>query len=66
LGSGRKLRGVDLPPGIWHTILPRTPRVVCFEVKPGPWQAATDKEFAPWAPAEDDPDAFRYAASLLS
>jgi len=63
-GSGR-VWGVDLPPGIWHTILPRTPRAVCFEVKPGPWQPATDKEFAPWAPAEDDPAAAEYAKALL-
>jgi len=58
--------GVDLPPGVWHTILPRTSRVVCFEVKPGPWSPATDKEFATWAPAENDPAAAAYGKSLLS
>lgn len=48
------LWGVDIPAGVWHTILPRTSRAVCFEVKPGPWLPATDKEFAPWAPAENE------------
>jgi cupin fold WbuC family metalloprotein len=59
------LWGVDLPPGVWHTILPRTPRVVCFEVKPGPWEPASDKEFAAWAPAENDLSAEAYSKVLL-
>lgn len=60
-----RLWGIDLPPGVWHTVLPRTDRVVCFEVKPGPWAPATDKEFAPWAPAEDSPSAAEYCRMLL-
>ncbi|MGA2715546.1 MAG: WbuC family cupin fold metalloprotein [Bryobacteraceae bacterium] len=60
-----RLWGVDISPGVWHTILPRTTRVVCFEVKPGPWVAANDKEFANWAPAENDPDAAAYCNALL-
>ncbi len=60
-----RLWGVDISPGVWHTILARTGRVVCFEVKPGPWVAANDKEFASWAPAESDPDAAAYCKSLL-
>ena len=46
--------GVDLEPGVWHTIVALSDRAVCFEVKPGPWQPATDKEFAGWAPPEGD------------
>jgi cupin fold WbuC family metalloprotein len=60
-----RLWGIDLPPGVWHTVLPLTDRVVCFEVKPGPWEPATDKEFAPWAPAEDSPAAAEYCRMLL-
>ncbi|HUE00423.1 MAG TPA: WbuC family cupin fold metalloprotein [Bryobacteraceae bacterium] len=59
------LWGVDLPPGVWHTVLPRTARAVCFEVKPGPWEPATDKEFAPWAPPEDSPSAAEYCRMLM-
>jgi cupin fold WbuC family metalloprotein len=59
------LWGVDISPGVWHTILPRTARVVCFEVKPGPWVPSADKEFADWAPAENDPDAKAYRKALL-
>jgi cupin fold WbuC family metalloprotein len=58
--------GVDLPPGVWHTIVPRTPRVVCFEVKPGPWDPASDKEFASWAPEENDPAVGTYVSGLLT
>ena len=61
-----RLWGVDISPGVWHTILPRTERVVCFEVKPGPWVATNDKEFASWAPAENDPDAAAYCGALLN
>jgi cupin fold WbuC family metalloprotein len=60
------LWGVDIPPGVWHTILARTKRVVCFEVKPGPWVASNDKEFADWAPAENDPEAAAYCNGLLN
>jgi len=60
-----RLWGIDLPPGVWHTVVPRTERAVCFEVKPGPWEPATDKEFAPWAPPEDSPLAAPYCRLLL-
>ncbi|MDX1983555.1 MAG: WbuC family cupin fold metalloprotein [Bryobacteraceae bacterium] len=56
---------VDLPPGVWHTVVALTPEVVCYEVKPGPWIASNDKEFAPWAPKEGEPGAAGYLASLL-
>jgi len=39
--------------------------VVCYEVKPGPYLQANDKEFAPWAPREGDPDAARYLEELV-
>ena len=64
LGGGRLL-GVDLAPGVWHTIVAKTERVVCFEVKPGPWEPASDKEFASWAPAENAAGVSEYLRSLL-
>ena len=62
---GEDTLGIDLSSGLWHTIVALTDRAICFEVKPGPWQPATDKEFAPWAPAEGDPGVSDYLASLL-
>jgi cupin fold WbuC family metalloprotein len=61
----QRVWGIDIPPGLWHTIVARTARVVCYEVKPGPWIPGTDKEFAPWAPAEGDAAASAYCSRLL-
>jgi cupin fold WbuC family metalloprotein len=60
------LIGIDLEPGIWHTVAAVSDTAVCFEVKAGPYEAATDKEFAPWAPREGDPSAAEYLAKLLA
>ena len=57
--------GIDLTPGVWHTLTPLSEHAVCYEVKPGPYSAATDKDFAPWAPREGDPAAAAYLESLL-
>ena len=56
--------GVDYRAGVWHTFIALEPDTVVFEVKPGPYDAATDKEFAPWAPPEGDPEAADYLRAL--
>lgn len=66
LEPGTACRGIDLPPGVWHTLTALSPHAVCFEVKPGPWDPATDKEFASWAPREGTPEAAAYLAQLQS
>jgi cupin fold WbuC family metalloprotein len=58
-------RGIDLRPGPWHCVAALTAVAVCYEVKPGPWDPAMDKEFAPWAPEEGSAGADRYLAALL-
>jgi cupin fold WbuC family metalloprotein len=63
---GRDAAGIDLRPRIWHTMAVLTPYVVCYEVKPGPYSAATDKEFAPWAPREGDAGAAEYLDGLIA
>jgi cupin fold WbuC family metalloprotein len=60
------LAGVDIQPGVWHTVAPLGESAVCFEVKPGPWDPATDRELAPWAPREGDAHAPAYLAALLA
>lgn len=60
------LLGIDLAPGVWHTLAPLTETAVCFEVKPGPYDLASDKEFAPWAPLEGAPEAPAYLAALMA
>jgi cupin fold WbuC family metalloprotein len=63
---GRDVMGIDIAPGIWHTMAPLTPHAICYEVKPGPYVASSDKDFAPWAPLEGDERAPSYLASLLA
>ncbi len=48
------LVAVEIPGGVVHTVVALSPHTVLFEVKPGPYEPLTDKDFAPWAPAEDD------------
>jgi cupin fold WbuC family metalloprotein len=60
------LVGIDVAPGIWHTVACVSDAAVCFEVKAGPYDAATDKEFASWAPREGNPQAAAYLERLLA
>lgn len=52
--------------GQWHLTLPLTDPVIYHEAKPGPFVAASDSEFAQWAPARDDTKGgFLYLQALL-
>ncbi len=64
--TGATALGIDLAPGVWHTLFAATPRAVCYEVKPGPYSPIDDKEFAPWAPREGDDGAAAYMEKLLA
>jgi cupin fold WbuC family metalloprotein len=64
LGGGA--RGIDVAPGVWHTLAVLSPHAVCYEVKPGPYSAANDKDFATWAPHEGDPGVEAYLERLLT
>jgi cupin fold WbuC family metalloprotein len=63
---GQDTIGIDIDPGVWHTLVVLSDEAVCYEVKPGPYQAANDKDFAPWAPREGDPSAPAYLERLLA
>lgn len=63
---GRDVMGIDVVPGVWHTMAPLTPHAICYEVKPGPYVASNDKDFAPWAPREGAPGVSAYLESLMS
>lgn len=49
--------GVDIPHGVYHTVLALEPGTVFFEAKAGPFVPLTAAERAAWAPAEGDPAA---------
>jgi cupin fold WbuC family metalloprotein len=65
LDSSRHVYGVEFFPRQWHTIVSLVSGTVLYEVKPGPYVPIDDKNFAPWAPTEDAPEAPAYLASLL-
>ena len=56
--------GVDLVPGVFHTLIAAEPDTVVYEVKTGPYSAADDKTFASFAPAEGTPEASQYLEHL--
>lgn len=66
LSAGGGACGIDVAPGIWHTVCALTECAVVYEVKPGPWAPAADKEFAEWAPPEGDPRAPEFLARWLA
>jgi cupin fold WbuC family metalloprotein len=61
------LRGavaLDCREGVWHTFFALEPDTVLYEAKNGPFDAATDKEAAPWAPPEGTAEAGPYLERL--
>jgi cupin fold WbuC family metalloprotein len=46
--------GVDIPHGIYHTIVALEENTVFMEAKAGPYVPVSDAERAPWAPTEAD------------
>lgn len=58
--------GIDIAPGIWHSIIVESDTAICFEVKPGPYAPANDKDFAPWAPQEGEAGCSEYTAQLYA
>lgn len=55
---------LDAPAGGWHAILALAPDTALFEVKPGPYSRLSDKDFAPFAPAENDAAASAYLQAV--
>jgi cupin fold WbuC family metalloprotein len=66
LAAGSENVGVDSEPGVYHTFLALAEDTVIFEVKPGPYEQSSDKDFAPWAPAEGTPETRDYMEYLYS
>lgn len=56
--------GIDIPHGVYHSVLALESGTVFFEAKAGPYVPLADAENAPWAPAEGSPAAAAYLASL--
>ena len=64
LEAGGSDFGIDTEPGVFHTFIALAPDTVFLEIKPGPYDATNDKDFASWAPAELSDEAGSYFINL--
>jgi cupin fold WbuC family metalloprotein len=66
VGAGALARaiGVDVAHGTWHTAVALEDETVFLEAKAGPYLPLTAEEKAPWAPAENSPEAAAYLAKM--
>jgi cupin fold WbuC family metalloprotein len=55
---------VDIEQGVWHTLVPLTDDIVLLEIKRGPYDAKTDKQFATWCPQEGTPEAATWLRTM--
>jgi cupin fold WbuC family metalloprotein len=63
LSPGREVVA-DIRAGAWHAVVSLEPGSVFFEAKPGPYEPLSDKDWAPWAPAEGSGEAEGYLEKL--
>ena len=55
---------VEIAADTWHTIIALENKTVVYELKDGPYDQLTDKEFAPWSPEEGSAKALDYLQKL--
>lgn len=55
----------EIAAGRYHSMIALKPNSVAYELKDGPYDPATDKKFAPWAPEEGSPDCPKFIAEIL-
>ncbi len=57
--------GVEIEPGVYHSLISLEKGSVVYEVKDGPYNPADDKNFAPWAPEEWSPGCGEFNRTIL-
>jgi cupin fold WbuC family metalloprotein len=57
---------VDIPHGVFHTVMGLESGTVFFESKAGPYRPLGDEEKGKWAPPEGTPEAAEYLAHLAT
>ena len=55
---------VEIPAGVWHTVISLESGTVVYEIKDDPYIQPLDKNFASWAPKEGDLECDQYLAWL--
>ncbi len=56
---------VEIPERTWHTVISLESGSVSYECKDGPYDPCNDKNFAKWAPKEDDSNCKNYIETIL-
>ena len=64
VGGGGPCYAVEIPVGVWHTLIIEEPGTLLAEIKPGPYAPQPEEDFAPWAPAEGEATATGFEAAL--
>ncbi|MGE5457965.1 MAG: WbuC family cupin fold metalloprotein [Methanococcaceae archaeon] len=60
------IKGVELPPNTWHSLITLEENSVLYEIRAGPYKEETDKVFADWAPYEGTNEAREFINKVLS
>ncbi|KAF0814244.1 hypothetical protein IGB42_01143 [Andreprevotia sp. IGB-42] len=63
---GGDVVGVNIPAGVFHSVVALSDGCVFFESKAGPYQALGSGEKAHWAPAEGEASVGEYLQSMLA
>ena len=66
IGAHGERIGVNIPRGVFHSLVALETGSVFLEAKAGPYRPVTDKELAPWAPREGDAGAAAYQSTLVA
>lgn len=66
LNARRGNFGVEISPGVWHSLIPLEVGSVLYEIKDGPYDKSLDKVFPEWAPAESDKGAKKFVDKVLA
>lgn len=66
LQAGGETTAIEMAAGTWHTLIVQQPDTILFEVKQGPFDAASNAEFADWAPQENTPAVADFMQQLLA
>lgn len=57
--------GLEIPSGVWHSIISLESGTVIFEVKKGPYQPLPQEDIASWAPTPSDSKGIKDFMNLL-
>ncbi|MDR0231305.1 MAG: WbuC family cupin fold metalloprotein [Dysgonamonadaceae bacterium] len=51
--------GVDIPAGVWHSMIVKQSGTVIYELKEGPFTPLAPEDFAPWSPEPNDEEGIK-------